>query len=270
MTPHEATAAKGDAYDALGRDHSLSSAEVRLGIILLQYYNPTKGYAWPSRETLVQDVGVSRSTITRAAQGLQAKGHFVIQWNKGRGCTNHYYPAFDCQQAKLKKGTSLHEKGSSLHTKGRTRAQKKAHPCGNTSLNNPLTKSSKKPSRQQPFDSPPEGVSRLPLNNKAESPLGTPSDDKHRENALHDAKEQAEDNDHQEVLDKTLRFLGSQLNSSRSSMKDAAYWKQHKIQKQAEQMNPSDLEDFWNNELAKDERSGERSQKLRETGASHE
>ena len=52
MTPHEAIAAKFKQLEAMAADPSLTSAEMRIGILLLRYFNIEYDCAWPSRERL--------------------------------------------------------------------------------------------------------------------------------------------------------------------------------------------------------------------------
>jgi len=95
MTPAKATAARLQLADDLVLDVRLSKTALRLGLRLLsKYYNDKRGYAWPSRERLADDLQASVSTITLAAQRLDRLGYFAVQWNKGSGRTNKYYPRF--------------------------------------------------------------------------------------------------------------------------------------------------------------------------------
>jgi len=104
MTTAKATAARHQLADALVLDVRLSKTALRLGLLLLsKYYNAKRGYAWPSRERLADDLQAGVSTITLAAQRLERLGYFVLQWNKGSGRTNKYYPRFVVEEIQASK-----------------------------------------------------------------------------------------------------------------------------------------------------------------------
>jgi len=141
MTRTEATAAKLKLLQAIAEDSTLAETDVRLSILLLtRYFNSEKGYAWPSRTRLARELGVALSTVTRALNRLEKRGYFAVRRDKGRGRTNHYYPAFDAVCASYEeKGAPMPpinesegeapEKGAPAHIKGRIGAHKRAHRC---------------------------------------------------------------------------------------------------------------------------------------------
>ena len=57
-------------------------------LLIADFYNDKKGYAWPSQETLAEISGYNRSTIHRACKSLQAKG--LISWEKDMRSSGHF------------------------------------------------------------------------------------------------------------------------------------------------------------------------------------
>jgi hypothetical protein len=271
MTPHEAIAAKFKQLEAMAADPSLTSAELRIGILLLtRYFNIADNCAWPSRERLAADTGASRATVSRAIDGLEAKDWFTVQRNKGRGNNNRYYPAFlfqqdeaekgsrmspitDNEETNPEKGSPLHEKGSPLHIKGLMPAHKRAHACGNTSFKKPIKTSLKTSFKAQPLASPPEGGSR-PLPNDSTS-LETPCEDEGKKEARQNISEEADNGDTSSTPSLKLRAFGLHVNERRPDKKDTAYWKQKKLSKEAAEMSPADREAFWCEKLSEDDKA---------------
>ena len=169
MNRKEATAAKLTLLQAIAEDGTLAPTDYRLAILLLtRYFNVDYGYAWPSRARLATLLGVDPSTVTRALNRLEARGYFAIRRDKGRGRTNHYYPAFDAVCASYEeKGAPMPpinesegeapEKGAPAHIKGRIGAHKRAHGCAPTPFKTPFKNSV---SGHASLASPPEGGSR--------------------------------------------------------------------------------------------------------------
>jgi len=117
MTSVKATAARLKLADDLVLDVRLSKTALRLGLLLLsKYYNAKRGYAWPSRERLADDLQAGVSTITLAAQRLERLGYFVLQWNKGSGRTNKYYPRFVVEEIQASKPEEAHD---DIYARGR-------------------------------------------------------------------------------------------------------------------------------------------------------
>ena len=71
----------------------LSRSEKLVLVTLADYYNEGEGRAWPSHETMAQDLHYERTTVIRACKGLLKKG--LISWYKemgpnGRFSSNRY------------------------------------------------------------------------------------------------------------------------------------------------------------------------------------
>jgi len=64
----------------------------RAAIVLRRYFNAKSGTAWPSQQTLMVAMGMSRGGVQKALGKLVAHGHLAVEVNKGRGATNHYRP----------------------------------------------------------------------------------------------------------------------------------------------------------------------------------
>ena len=57
-------------------------------MLIADFYNEKRGYAWPSQETLAEISGYNRSTIHRACKSLQSKG--LISWKKDIRSSGHF------------------------------------------------------------------------------------------------------------------------------------------------------------------------------------
>ena len=76
-------------------DTRLSQTELRVGIVLLEYYNQQTGAAWPSHNTMAGDIGVHRTTAIRAVNGLIEKGYFKLLERGGFHKSSRYRPRFE-------------------------------------------------------------------------------------------------------------------------------------------------------------------------------
>ena len=63
--------------------------------LLTEFYNPTRGVAWPSEARLAELLRTSTRTIKRAVRDLEEHGFFRVQ-RAGLKGQNHYIPRFDC------------------------------------------------------------------------------------------------------------------------------------------------------------------------------
>ena len=66
----------------------LSRSEKLVLVTLADYYNEGEGCAWPSHETMAQDLHYERTTVIRACKGLLKKG--LISWYKEMGPSGHF------------------------------------------------------------------------------------------------------------------------------------------------------------------------------------
>jgi len=131
MTSAKATAAaRWQLVEALAQDSTLSSIDVRLGLILIsKYYNAEHGCAWPSRELLIDDLGVSRASITRSIDRLVQRGYFAVQRNKGRGRNNRYYPRFVAEAIQPEARDADQRRAAARQPRQRPRSPKQAPPA---------------------------------------------------------------------------------------------------------------------------------------------
>lgn len=118
----------GKLYRDLVRLHSKAKGAARAVLNILADYATDEGLAWPGRETLASDTGLSERTVTRALQSLCDQGRLTLEENAngGRGRVQHYKICFP----ELKKGdnvtpinepervTTGHIKGDNVSIKG--------------------------------------------------------------------------------------------------------------------------------------------------------
>ena len=165
MNRTEATTAKLKLLQAIAEDSTLAPTDYRLAILLLtRHFNAEKGYAWPSRTRLAEEMGVALCTVTRALNRLETRGYFTVRRDKGRSRTNHYYPAFvavtPINEEKVAPTPPIRndgnsEKVASAPIKGGGDAHKRAHGRHTT----PLKTSIKNPvNGRASLASPPEGI----------------------------------------------------------------------------------------------------------------
>ena len=274
MNPTEVTAAKFRALQAMAKDKSLTSAEVRLGIVLLGYFNAERGYAWPSNETLAQELGIHRTTVTSAWQGLRAKGYFIVQENKGRGTTNRYYPVFVSPPEPVLTDTgdvtvtspdddgSLHTIDGSLHNNRRLLAQEGTAPRGNIPSKKPSKNPISKPLRDNngkfsslSQDTPPDGG---PPSDPSEHSLAEPLEPTEATasvtqapNCLQGDREVSE----AERREVTAALLSKTVKGFRGPMKPPEYWAARKDSEFAAGLTSIDQEDYWRKRIAEEPRS---------------
>ena len=91
---------------------------------IADYYNDEKGYAWPSQETLAEDTGYNRSTISRACSSLQEKG--LLSWEKNMRSSGH----FSSNRYKLHRVALSHAAESVEAEEAITVLPKATSPCG--------------------------------------------------------------------------------------------------------------------------------------------
>jgi len=135
MTSAKATAAaRWQLVEALAQDSTLSSIDVRLGLLLIsKYYNAKYGCAWPSRELLIDELGASRASITRSIDRLEQRGYFAVQRNKGRGRNNRYYPRFVAEAIQPEARDADQRRAAARQPKQRPRTSTQAPPAAYTS-----------------------------------------------------------------------------------------------------------------------------------------
>ncbi len=81
-------------YDAMIRDGGLSVLQLRVAWRLIDRTNRETGDAWPSYETLADELGVNVRSVIRAIKCLIKTGWFEASHGGGRGKSNHYRPCW--------------------------------------------------------------------------------------------------------------------------------------------------------------------------------
>ena len=99
---------------AMSMDRTLSRSDLACGVQLLEAYNQSHGFAWPSLETLAARIGVHRATVIASTQRLQAQGYFQIVSGGGRRRSNRYKPNFGIVERKSSFPTEREASASDL------------------------------------------------------------------------------------------------------------------------------------------------------------
>ena len=106
----------------LGQERNLTPTQRLLLIHLAQHWNATKGYGWPSVETLADEVGCCERTVQNDLEVLQEE--YLVMIHRRRG--GRQRPAFyellfmnsETVQPATRKGASGSVKGASGSVKG--------------------------------------------------------------------------------------------------------------------------------------------------------
>jgi DNA-binding transcriptional MocR family regulator len=77
----------------VARDPALNSSAVRVAVLLWDRFNIERGGAWPSIDTMAEEIAMDRSTVIRALHQLEARGWITVE-RGGRGKSNFYRPEF--------------------------------------------------------------------------------------------------------------------------------------------------------------------------------
>lgn len=98
----------GALYRDLVRKHSKAKGSARALLNILADYATNDGMAWPSRETLANDTGMSERNVTRCLQTLCEEGRLALEENAkgGRGRV----PVYKILFPELEKGDKLSPK----------------------------------------------------------------------------------------------------------------------------------------------------------------
>jgi len=99
--------------DAVHNDRRLSRADVCVAYFIINLFNPDKGYAWPSQETLAELTGLNLRTVKRAVGRLVRFGIVTITFRGRPGRSNEYVPVF---VKGVRADTPLRTKGDSADT----------------------------------------------------------------------------------------------------------------------------------------------------------
>ena len=100
MTPQNLTKAKIDLYGRIVCDPRARAHGAAVGVawlLLFKYLNSEKGVAWPSAQTLADDLGASLRSVRYGVTWLTAEGWFTPLRSRGR-TTNRYRPNFPTVQ----------------------------------------------------------------------------------------------------------------------------------------------------------------------------
>ena len=98
MTPKELTKAKIDLYGELVRAPRVSAGVLGVAwLLLFKYLNAESVDAWPSAQTLADDLGGSERAVRYARNWLVDEGWFSTKRSRGRH-SNRYSPNFGTMQ----------------------------------------------------------------------------------------------------------------------------------------------------------------------------
>ncbi len=112
--------ARGKLRTAIIYDRQVPSAGKMVGHYLLNHYHPDKGYAWPSYDTMADDLNLPKMTVIRSVKRLEDRGYFIVRRvsKPGRALVNQYVPQFGIAQDEVCPSENVTEKGNTGDAKG--------------------------------------------------------------------------------------------------------------------------------------------------------
>jgi hypothetical protein len=78
----------------VARDEKLPGAALRTAILLWEFQNVERGYAWPSLTRIAVELKMHKSTVIRALDILRRRGWITVKRRGGRYRSNEYRLAF--------------------------------------------------------------------------------------------------------------------------------------------------------------------------------
>ena len=93
--PTKALLQKMRFLEWLSTGPNLSGCDYDVIIRILSAYNPKRGYAFPSLDTIALNLGKTKRQVTRTIARLERRGILTVSHSTGRGNANEYRPAFD-------------------------------------------------------------------------------------------------------------------------------------------------------------------------------
>ena len=75
-------------------DKKLSGGDIAVLLQLMDYFNPRKGYAYPSMDTLAFNTNLTKRTIVTCISRLRSRGYLEIVRQGNRTTSNRYLPIF--------------------------------------------------------------------------------------------------------------------------------------------------------------------------------
>jgi len=78
----------------MATDPALSRADVAVGAVLLEFYNCSRGCAWPSLPKIAERSSQTVRNVQRCIVRLTERSHFLVTKSQGRGNAKTYRPNF--------------------------------------------------------------------------------------------------------------------------------------------------------------------------------
>jgi biotin operon repressor len=94
--------------DRVAADLSVPAQAFRAAYVLADYFNRETGEAWPSQPTLCNRLGITRSSLKRAIEALEARGHLAVE----RGRDGNRYRAVNDPAERADEDLGVPEGGS--------------------------------------------------------------------------------------------------------------------------------------------------------------
>ena len=139
------------------RSSSKSRGSARtLLLVIASHANPDTGWAWPSLDTLAQEVAITRRHVIRLVAHLETLGELEVRRGHGRGHVNFYRV---CLEIASEKVTSRPEKGDMVPPKKVTSATRKGDICDREKVTSLSPESKQEREKKAP---PPAPVVLLP------------------------------------------------------------------------------------------------------------
>jgi DNA-binding MarR family transcriptional regulator len=78
----------------VARDATLPGAAYQVAILLWDWMNAERGYAWPPFPRIANELGIHRATAIRAVRALSERGWIAIERSTGHHRSNRYRISF--------------------------------------------------------------------------------------------------------------------------------------------------------------------------------
>lgn len=74
----------------VARDPTLPGAAIRVAVLIWDWMNAERGYAWPSLARMAFELGIHRATVIRAVAALSERGWISMERSTGHHRSNRY------------------------------------------------------------------------------------------------------------------------------------------------------------------------------------
>jgi len=86
----------------VARDPTLPGAAIRVAVLIWDWMNAERGYAWPSLARMASELGIHRATVIRAVGALSERGWISLERSTGHHRSNRYRISYGRMDADAK------------------------------------------------------------------------------------------------------------------------------------------------------------------------